>query len=63
MGGQWADHAQGSTLPRGTVILTGTPAGIGASKTPPVYLKAGDELRVSISHGLGTLVNPVMAEG
>jgi len=51
-----------STLPKGTVILTGTPAGIGASHDPPIYLKKGDELRVSVSHGLGTLVNPIENE-
>lgn len=55
-----ADGLQDSTLRKGTVILTGTPAGIGASHDPPIYLRAGDDLRVSISHGLGTLVNPIV---
>ncbi|KAG4423092.1 hypothetical protein IFR04_003729 [Cadophora malorum] len=49
--------SQGTTLRAGTVILTGTPAGIGHSHDPPVYLKKGSTLRVWISHGLGTLVN------
>ncbi|MAD81587.1 MAG: hypothetical protein CL912_01360 [Deltaproteobacteria bacterium] len=43
----------------GTVILTGTPAGIGHSHDPPVYLKKGSNLRIWISHGLGTLVNGI----
>ncbi|KAK2741716.1 hypothetical protein FQN55_008215 [Onygenales sp. PD_40] len=57
-----AHISRGSTLPAGTVIMTGTPGGIGHSRTPPVYLKEGDELRISISHGLGTLVNPIVDE-
>ena len=52
----------GTTLPAETVILTGTPSGIGHSYVPPVYLKDGSKLRISISHGLGTLVNPVAQE-
>lgn len=51
-----------TTLPRGTVILTGTPGGIGHTRTPPIYLKEGDDLRISISHGLGTLANPIIAD-
>lgn len=47
----------------GTVILTGTPSGIGHSHNPPLYLKEGSILRVWISHGLGTLVNPIVQEG
>ncbi|KAH0292679.1 hypothetical protein M436DRAFT_49609 [Aureobasidium namibiae CBS 147.97] len=49
----------GHTLKKGTVILTGTPSGIGASYDPPVYLQKGADLKVSISHGLGTLVNSI----
>jgi 2-keto-4-pentenoate hydratase/2-oxohepta-3-ene-1,7-dioic acid hydratase in catechol pathway len=52
---------RGSTLTKGTVILTGTPAGIGASHDPPVFLKEGDELLVTISHGLGSLTNQFVA--
>jgi 2-keto-4-pentenoate hydratase/2-oxohepta-3-ene-1,7-dioic acid hydratase in catechol pathway len=55
--------SQSTTLKAGTVIMTGTPGGIGHSRTPPVYLKEGDDLRVCISHGLGTLVNPIILEG
>lgn len=56
-----ADSEQGSTLEKGTVILTGTPAGIGASYSPPIFLKEGDKLLVSISHGLGSLTNQFVA--
>lgn len=52
----------GTTIPAGTVILTGTPAGIGHSHSPPAYLSGGAELRVWISHGLGTLVNSIVME-
>lgn len=44
------------TLEPGDVILTGTPAGVGKGMTPPTYLKAGDEVKVSIE-GIGTLSN------
>ncbi|PGG97077.1 hypothetical protein AJ79_09351 [Helicocarpus griseus UAMH5409] len=57
-----AHLSRGSTLPAGTVIMTGTPGGIGHSRAPPVYLKEGADLRISISHGLGTLVNPIVDE-
>eukprot|EP00919_Chromeraceae_sp_WS-2016_P050067 GHVR01118733.1.p1 GENE.GHVR01118733.1~~GHVR01118733.1.p1 ORF type:complete len:291 (+),score=54.58 GHVR01118733.1:70-942(+) len=51
--------SQGTTLPPGTVILTGTPAGVGFTRKPPVYLKSGDEVTVSIE-GVGALTNYVM---
>lgn len=52
----------GSTLlPAGTVILTGTPHGVGFARTPPVYLKAGDTVTVDIE-GIGALTNPVVDE-
>ncbi|KAI1496464.1 fumarylacetoacetate hydrolase [Biscogniauxia marginata] len=54
--------SQGTTLEPGTVIMTGTPHGIGVSKKPPVYLKPGDDLRIVMSHGLGSLVNHVEYE-
>ncbi len=44
----------------GTLILTGTPSGIGVSRDPPVRLVEGDKLFISISHGLGTLTNQVI---
>ncbi|KAL4939800.1 hypothetical protein BDV06DRAFT_224692 [Aspergillus oleicola] len=51
--------SQGTTLAKGTVILTGTPPGIGHGRDPPIYLSDASTLRVSISHGLGTLTNGV----
>ncbi|EKD01719.1 hypothetical protein A1Q2_03956 [Trichosporon asahii var. asahii CBS 8904] len=42
--------SQGTTLPAGTVIITGTPPGIGASRG--VWLRDGDEVRCSISGGI-----------
>ncbi len=54
--------SQDTTLLAGTVILTGTPAGVGAGRTPPVFLKAGDEVVVEIE-GIGKLVNPVVGAG
>lgn len=49
------------TLSPGDIILTGTPAGVGFARTPPVYLKPGDTVEVSIE-GIGTLKNTVAAE-
>lgn len=48
------------TLLPGTVILTGTPSGVGFTREPPVYLKPGDVLESAID-GIGTIVNPVVA--
>lgn len=47
-------------LQPGDVISTGTPEGVGAARTPPVWMKAGDRIEVEISH-VGTLGNPVRA--
>lgn len=49
------------TLLPGTVILTGTPHGVGFARTPPVYLKEGDTVTIEID-GIGTLTNPVLNE-
>lgn len=49
--------SQGTTLPAGTVIITGTPAGVGAGKTPKVRLRDGDRFDVKISPHIGTLIN------
>jgi 2-keto-4-pentenoate hydratase/2-oxohepta-3-ene-1,7-dioic acid hydratase in catechol pathway len=48
------------TLVPGDVIATGTPAGVGFARTPPVFLRDGDVVEVTIS-GLGTLTNAVRA--
>ncbi len=45
----------------GTVILTGTPHGVGFARTPPVFLKAGDTVSVEIEK-IGCLTNPVVEE-
>lgn len=47
-----------TTLEPGTVILTGTPQGVGMARKPPLWLKAGDEVTVEIE-GIGKLTNPV----
>jgi len=49
------------TLDPGDVILTGTPAGIGNTRTPPVFMKPGDTVTVEIGI-LGRLTNLVVAE-
>ncbi len=49
------------TLEPGDVVSTGTPAGVGASFTPPRWLRAGDVVRVEIE-GIGVLENPVVDE-
>ena len=70
--------SQGTTLERGSIILTGTPAGVGTFFKPPVTLKHGDEFEVSslctsdvllltsaqveISGGIGTLCNSIEYE-
>jgi 2-keto-4-pentenoate hydratase/2-oxohepta-3-ene-1,7-dioic acid hydratase in catechol pathway len=46
-------------LEPGTVIATGTPAGVGAGFDPPRFLAAGDTVRIAID-GIGELVNPVV---
>ncbi len=48
------------TLEPGDIMFTGTPPGVGMARTPPVFLKPGDEVEVEIS-GLGVLKNPVIA--
>lgn len=50
-----------TTLYPGTVILTGTPHGVGMARNPPLWLKAGDAVTVEID-GIGALTNPVVEE-
>jgi 2-keto-4-pentenoate hydratase/2-oxohepta-3-ene-1,7-dioic acid hydratase in catechol pathway len=52
--------SQGITLEPGDLIITGTPAGVGAFRDPPVWLKQGDEITIEID-GLGSITNPVVA--
>ena len=56
-----ADLSRGMTLPPGTVILTGTPAGVGAGRTPPRFLRDGETVTIEIT-GLGSLSNKVRFE-
>jgi 2-keto-4-pentenoate hydratase/2-oxohepta-3-ene-1,7-dioic acid hydratase in catechol pathway len=48
------------TLEPGDLIATGTPAGVGAFRTPPLFMQPGDEITIEID-GLGSLTNPVAA--
>jgi 2-keto-4-pentenoate hydratase/2-oxohepta-3-ene-1,7-dioic acid hydratase in catechol pathway len=47
------------TLDPGDIISTGTPAGVGVFRDPPVYLEPGDRVRVEIE-GIGSVENPVV---
>lgn len=49
------------TLLPGTVILTGTPGGVGMARTPEVFLQPGDRIEVEVE-GIGLLGNPVVDE-
>ena len=49
------------TLEPGDVIATGTPPGVGFARNPPVFLKPGDQMEISIE-GMGGLGNPVVSE-
>ena len=53
--------SEGTTLLPGTVILTGTPQGVGFARNPPVFLKKGDRVAIEIER-IGTLVSPVSEE-
>ena len=53
--------SQSTTLIPGTVIFTGTPAGVGMAQNPPLWLKDGDEVSVTIEN-IGTLTNRVCVE-
>ena len=53
-----SELSQGMTLRPGTIIATGTPAGVGMGFTPPKFLKPGDVVECSIE-GIGTISNPV----
>ena len=50
-----------TTLLPGTVILTGTPQGVGMARTPPRWLRPGDTVTVEIEK-IGPLTNPVIQE-
>jgi 2-keto-4-pentenoate hydratase/2-oxohepta-3-ene-1,7-dioic acid hydratase in catechol pathway len=48
-----------TTLLPGDVIATGTPGGVGAKRTPPLWMKAGDVVEIEVA-GVGVLTNPVV---
>ncbi len=48
-----------TTLEPGDIIATGTPAGVGSRRTPPLWMKPGDTIEVDIS-GIGVLSNPIV---
>jgi len=54
--------SEDTTLLPGTVIMTGTPPGVGYVRNPPVFLKPGDVMELEIN-GIGILTNPVKAWG
>lgn len=53
--------SQGTTLEKGTVIMTGTGPGIGAMRNPKVVLNHDDDMRVEIED-IGTLRNQIYYE-
>lgn len=56
-----SDLSRSLTLLPGTVILTGTPSGVGFTRKPPVFLKDGDVVTIDIQ-GIGQLTNRVQLE-
>jgi 2-keto-4-pentenoate hydratase/2-oxohepta-3-ene-1,7-dioic acid hydratase in catechol pathway len=52
--------SQAITLEPADLIITGTPAGVGAFRDPPVWLQPGDEIVIEID-GVGRISNPVVA--
>jgi len=51
--------SQSITLDPGDVIATGTPAGVGVFRDPPVFLEPGDRVRCEVE-GIGAVENPVV---
>jgi 2-keto-4-pentenoate hydratase/2-oxohepta-3-ene-1,7-dioic acid hydratase in catechol pathway len=49
------------TLEPGDIVITGTPAGVGYARTPPVWMAPGDVCEIEIE-GIGTLSNPIVDE-
>jgi 2-keto-4-pentenoate hydratase/2-oxohepta-3-ene-1,7-dioic acid hydratase in catechol pathway len=52
----------GTTIPAGTAVMTGTPAGVGAFRSPKTFLADGDEVEVEVSD-IGVLKNTIRFEG
>ena len=53
--------SEAMTLEPGDIIVTGTPAGVGAFRKPPLWMKDGDVCEVEVEK-IGVLKNPVKAE-
>ncbi|HEV3008127.1 MAG TPA: fumarylacetoacetate hydrolase family protein, partial [Burkholderiales bacterium] len=47
-----------TTLLPGDVLVTGTPGGVGARRTPPLWMKPGDKVEIEIDK-VGLLENPI----
>lgn len=56
-----ANLSECMTLEPGDIIVTGTPAGVGYARTPPIFMKDGDICEVEVE-GVGILSNPVKDE-
>ncbi|MDO8785643.1 MAG: fumarylacetoacetate hydrolase family protein, partial [Syntrophales bacterium] len=56
-----SDLSRSMTLLPGTVILTGTPEGVGFTRQPPIFLEEGDIVTIDIEK-IGQLTNPVKRE-
>ncbi len=56
-----SEISRGTTLLPGTLIVTGTPSGVGMARTPPIFLKHGDVVEVEIER-IGTIRNAVIFE-
>jgi acylpyruvate hydrolase len=53
--------SEAMTLETGDIIVTGTPAGVGFARKPPLFMKAGDVCEVEVE-GIGKLINPIVDE-
>lgn len=56
-----SELSRGTTLLPGTLILTGTPSGVGMARTPPTFLQDGDSVEIEIEK-VGTITNKVRFE-
>ena len=57
----WSNSYSSTTLPAGTLVITGTPHGVGMARTPQRWLQPGDVVEVELE-GIGVLRNPVIEE-
>ena len=57
-----ATISEAMTLEAGDIIVTGTPAGVGLGRKPPLWMKPGDIVEVEIE-GIGVLRNSIVDEG